>query len=743
MFRGIGKKTPINTIPCALQEALQRLTGPVKHDRISKEDREIAFLKTLIVAVQITVSDFQEGEKLRCSPSGCEQDLHYLASCLHHAFFCTHFLSSCLCHPFCCKDNSSSADTARSRPLWKARTKAAIVKVARFVLPCRKLLRCSRRHQKKPFNRAELSSEAGRPVSLSEIAELRDAIPDSVMAGIDDEHYRPELPSPGPLCPELSSPGTLCSELSSPAGFCPELSGPNPPCWELPCFKPNCQRQSILCNDTGSPTLQSSDVEQGIVGVPNNPTRRCPGTPRLSIVTKHSSSMSSKGSGKAELSSTDYEECRGVAPCHVPLFRGADSARAIDSTHVPPQESESSLLQFSLHESSGREQSLHYTEPGAELSPLDAWDNSEALPFDPSAFNSPTWYEHDVSIHTTFEISAKIYENQSITLSEPLPSDQPQGGKHHSGSVLTEARGSISGVSDCNLESSEVHRGYHLHLTQNFMQDAMDRAKDLYQRFTSMLAPDKNITLLLGSSGPDLFMRGLQTLREFHGGVMPRAADSIYALVHLALQFASNTYGQVFSRPWASLPADLHLWSHAIGDQRERQVFLDATTKIWTEWSSTCRSWPNATPYIMNMEGQALEDSQRDITLDPSNDIFLYRALSGGAVIQLCSRFSEDFERLDIIEKRNIGADCSPDCERDDVRCILVNIIQPLSQSWSSSPLHENVVKVEDELNGGLLQTVRQVEVMLLEYPMVCTGLIHRTVLANRDSGVTWLKLIS
>ena len=77
------------------------------------------------------------------------------------------------------------------------------------------------------------------------------------------------------------------------------------------------------------------------------------------------------------------------------------------------------------------------------------------------------------------------------------------------------------------------------------------------------------------------FEEGIQSLQDFCRGILPRAFEGIFALMHIVYACAS-IYPQKDKRLfWHTFSLDVLLWQHAIATQDERELFLEAAFLLW------------------------------------------------------------------------------------------------------------------------------------------------------------------
>lgn len=175
--------------------------------------------------------------------------------------------------------------------------------------------------------------------------------------------------------------------------------------------------------------------------------------------------------------------------------------------------------------------------------------------------------------------------------------------------------------------------------------------------------------------GPDvrfspsmLFEKGIQSVQDFHRGILPRTFEDIFALMHIVHACACIFHKKDDLHFRHTLFLDVLQWQHAISTEEDTQLFLDVAFRIWSVpdcsiaeadrytsnfRSQLCWSLPEielggiGSPRLsysqqsapQNFDLRTITSIMSPINLDTWELVRLREALRGGLVINLCARY--------------------------------------------------------------------------------------------------------
>lgn len=656
---------------------MKTLDATVECKNLSLEAREYAFQHW--IAFFRCSSPVFTSENLRCPLLGCNLDLDSLPAYLQHITSCPQLKNP---HYWCpLHQQAETFAIDKTRPKRSLRTclvskvsKAAscILMVTAFpVLAPQRYKR--RRRQGTQTSRSELDnleiSRSNMPLQTSSL--LSGDFPDSKRSvgyrmeapasELEDSPIYPvpnrltELPSPGIFRPELPSPDPFVRPVSQVPGLNTirhELSTPEPH-WNL------AELPSPLTDPASRRLPDLSNSKRSVSDIPGFFMNRRSEPPRLSIVTTQSSCAEYHHPTQATASSRNSKTYRNInhdtpsrayVGAHVPMVSGA-SSYSIGSSSV----------QSSLFDRSITDRKFPLEEWNDLGTPSSAGSDLDPLPFDPSAFRSPTSPKEKIClVRKTSKPFATALE-QPPAATNISPSSRRPGLPMEEGIEavcspldICQAAPSTSSTSCEKRIGLDTTGTSNLSLTQQLVQDVEDGIISMHRQCISTHNPGTDRTMrMFGPNGYSAFKRGLQVFRGLHKGIIPCSADAICALLQVSLQFLSYVQRRGNDSWWSLSQTDLHEWSLAIEDKDERDSFTEAINILWVNWQFMQRRRPCANPHRTlqtpsHTPSSAADKAQQSSTLagvqlalvSPLSDQLSFdQAFRDNAVVQSCSRF--------------------------------------------------------------------------------------------------------
>ncbi|KAL9019358.1 MAG: hypothetical protein Q9185_003344 [Variospora sp. 1 TL-2023] len=545
----------------------------------------------------------------------------------------------------------------------------------------------------------------------------------------------PELPSPGIFRPELPSPDPLVRPVSQVPGLNTirhELSTPEPH-WNLT------ELPSPLTDPARRRLPNLSNNKRSVSDIPGFCMNRRSEPPRLSIVTTQSSCAEYHHSTQATASSRNsktygninYETpSRAHVGAHVPMVSGT-SSYSIGSSSV----------QSSLFDRSITDRKFPLEEWNDLGTPSSAGSDLDPLPFDSSAFRSPTSHKEKICpVQKTSKPFATALEllpaATNISPSSRRPALPVEEGIEAVCSPLDicQAPPSTPSTSCEKCIGLDTTGTLNLSLTQQLVQVVEDGVMSMHRQCISTHSPGTDRTMrVFGPDGYSAFERGLQAFQGLHRGIIPYSADAICALLQVALQFLSYVQSRDNDSWWSLSQTDLHDWSLAIEDKDERDSFTEAINILWVNWQFMQRRRPCANLHrtlqtASRTPPSAADKAQQSSTLagvqlalvSPiSNQLPFDQAFRDNAVVQICSRFLDEFECVDLEERNSLTLLYPPDRVRgaaENLNFMRANLILPLLRRDLFSSFRQHVLMVEAQIERGFVYTIREVEVMLMHH---------------------------
>lgn len=596
--------------------------------------------------------------------------------------------------------------------------------------------------------------------------------PDLFYSELPNDLFHTELPNPDWFYPELPSPDSSHPEPPSPESFIP----PNP---QVPALNPTrcaLSATSPLRTAVEPPFSPIADIKQRqlsdignikptVNGIPGTyPTRRSE-PPRLSVVTRQNLRSEYCHSSQA-ISSLSNSETRETIKQDTPSLAHVD-ARLQTVPGASSYSTGSSSVQSSLFDGVISDGKLLLVERDDPVSPSSASTGLDPQLFDASIFRSPK--SHKENIHPAQKTSKPL----TIAFGQTPVVTHPSSLSHHPG---VPSEGDISLV--CNnyqpipntRMSSDTAASSSIPRAEQLVQHVITRVTRVHRHCTSTCNPGTDRTIrVFGPDGYSAYERGVQVLRRMYKGIIPRSADAICAFLQVTLQFLSCVQSRGNDNWWSLSRDDLDLWSSAIQDKAEQDLFTGAINILWVSWKCLQRRRPCASPHrtahassshTSPSAADKVEQSSRLAGGPVSGRSSLDQALRDSAVIRICSRFLDgkspityhqpptvdkligraEFEWLDLNDRRNSLIPPSPPDRvsraAENLKFMRDNLIQPLLRHDQFSSFHQDVLMVEEQLARGFLYTVREIEVTLMHHVLVSTFRMLWTFLADCTSNV-------
>ena len=141
------------------------------------------------------------------------------------------------------------------------------------------------------------------------------------------------------------------------------------------------------------------------------------------------------------------------------------------------------------------------------------------------------------------------------------------------------------------VQKTDVAALPRLSRTQHLLQELIGRLIWVHHQSTSGPGPKRERRFdVFGPTGYCAFKSGIEVLQKIYTGTLPRTADTICALVQVALQFVFYVPGQASDYLWDQMRHDLHRWSLLIEDKSSKDRFLEAMNTLLVQWQSLQRA---------------------------------------------------------------------------------------------------------------------------------------------------------
>lgn len=228
---------------------------------------------------------------------------------------------------------------------------------------------------------------------------------------------------------------------------------------------------------------------------------------------------------------------------------------------------------------------------------------------------------------------------------------------------------------------------------------------------------------------PTLFERGVETFKEYICGRFVQTLEDVFAFIHLAFAAAFLLHWQHDFYSWNTFFDDALQWQHTLSDNEDKVLFLKAMDRWWLpelETTPLFNSFRN-TNFGCDTPRGSIHCVDQKILSDVLKHSEVFRVctsfLDGKSMFSFeiyndCPDFFIGFEEADISE-RNIGFPDEALAFRAQSRTwkvqhMIKNITQPLQQERGIEALRRIVIDSEYQIDRGLLQNPREVEVTLI-----------------------------
>lgn len=119
------------------------------------------------------------------------------------------------------------------------------------------------------------------------------------------------------------------------------------------------------------------------------------------------------------------------------------------------------------------------------------------------------------------------------------------------------------------------------------------------------------------------FEEGIQSLQDFSGGILPRAFEDIFALMHIVYACACIHHQKDERDFWHTFSLDVLLWHLAIAKQDERKLFLEVAFLLWCDPDMSMAEAKEHFDAFLSQPNWSLPES-RDESGNPSSLYFNY-----------------------------------------------------------------------------------------------------------------------
>ncbi|KAL2039521.1 hypothetical protein N7G274_007793 [Stereocaulon virgatum] len=212
-------------------------------------------------------------------------------------------------------------------------------------------------------------------------------------------------------------------------------------------------------------------------------------------------------------------------------------------------------------------------------------------------------------------------------------------------------------------------------------------------------------------SAQRLFDNGARSLQSLICATLPRSFEDVFALMHFAFAAAYVLHREHASYDWKDFFQDALQFHLALSDKSDRSSFLEVMDRWWLapglplKDSLVIESGP--------VLGHMLQESTIGI-----QQMDLLNLLKSGEVARNFSEFLDGFEEAGIKERNDhllAGAMLSTAQGREPLVEHMINaIIHPLQQQRGIEAFRDQVSEAEAQLHNGLLQNLREIEVVLI-----------------------------
>lgn len=225
---------------------------------------------------------------------------------------------------------------------------------------------------------------------------------------------------------------------------------------------------------------------------------------------------------------------------------------------------------------------------------------------------------------------------------------------------------------------------------------------------------------------PSLFERAVRTLKDFTGGRCALNFEDVFATMNLAFAAAFSLHWQQDFYSWNAFCADALQWQHALSDDEDKVLFLSAMSRWWLHEleptppfiSSYYTSFGSVTPQgsVYCGDLKTLPEILRNTEVFKVCIGLLDGKSIGYQFKAYCDRsnLSIGFERA-VVQKRNDDHPAKGAKSRTwEIQHMIKTITRPLQQRRGIEALRRIVIDTEFQIDRGLLQNTREVEVALL-----------------------------
>ena len=244
---------------------------------------------------------------------------------------------------------------------------------------------------------------------------------------------------------------------------------------------------------------------------------------------------------------------------------------------------------------------------------------------------------------------------------------------------------------------------------------------------------------------PSLFKRAIWTLRGLIRGKLPQTFEDVFAIVHLAFAAAHLSHWQHDFYSWNALCDDALQWQHTLSIDEDRS-FVTAAMSCWTfpglDLSSLLNI--NHTGFGSNLPQRSLyccdwrlyDDALRNNEvfricigfLDGKSILARFRCISDNSNSLIGFEGADTSERNDRFPPKELALFAQSQSRKWEVKQMISNITRPLQQRPGIEAFRSIVVEIQSQINRGLLQNTREVEVALINNGRVSLNILSPQV---------------
>ena len=336
----------------------------------------------------------------------------------------------------------------------------------------------------------------------------------------------------------------------------------------------------------------------------------------------------------------------------------------------------------------------------------------------------------DIQLQSPFEnLIARFASELDSTNPQTYPNDghRHPAPQHHTRDCATSQALSTKPLPHCFNHNALLVSNSASAPEQLQVEELQEYISVIYNEWMRRMKPLPQLWLPCSElSIPSLFERAVRTLKDFTEGRCALNFEDVFAMMNLAFAAAFSLHWQQDFFSWNAFCADALQWQHALSDDEDKVLFLSAMSRWWLHEleptslfiSSYYTSFISVTPQGSACCGdqKTLPEILRNTEVFKVCIEFLDGKSIGYQFKAYCdhSNLSIGFGRA-IVQKRNDDHPAKDAKSRTwEILHMIKTITRPLLQRRGIEALRRIVIDTEFQIDRGLLQNTREVEVTLL-----------------------------